>query len=201
MRRIAGGWPSARWPAMLHHSTFSRSIDAVLDEWPAVAACPAAAQLGVKLLKHLRGDLADGDIDESRSHVEASVDRVAVERACLGIVHAQPRVNSRPQRGLRPGVALLVDLGQKSPQDPVGLFLIARRLSQVMRPAGYRVLSRVNTDLEAAIALAHTAPWPPCRPSLSDSRSTGGACHCGGIVTQRPNRACICAGSYMPLAQ
>jgi hypothetical protein len=42
---------------------------------------------------------------------------------------AQPRVDSSTERGLGPGVALLVDLGQEAPQDPIGLLLIADRLS------------------------------------------------------------------------
>lgn len=100
----------------------------VLDRRPAIAADPAATQLGAELLQHLGGDLADRHVAEGGGDVVADTPLVSPAGGRLDLMDTQPRVQRRAEGGFRAGVALLVDLVQQSGEDSAGLGLAGRRL-------------------------------------------------------------------------
>ena len=82
----------------------------MLDERAAVAQRPAAAQLGIEVLQDLGGDLANGYGAERGLDVLAAVRLVSLAGVLLDLVHLQPRVERKTERGLGLGVLLGLDL-------------------------------------------------------------------------------------------
>ena len=136
-------------------------LDTVVDGRPAVATVPAPPELGVELLEHLSCDLRQGHITERRLDVPPPVPVVAAQRALLGLVHAEPGVERGGERGLRPGVAALVDLAEQTGEDLSRLGLAGRGLGEVVSLAGQRVDTGVDQDLERVSPLADVATLAP----------------------------------------
>jgi hypothetical protein len=172
-RTVVSGVATFRWsssrPAMSDGTALVRPIDSVVDGRPAIATSPTPAQLGVELLQRPRGDLADRLVTEGGVQVEPGVALVALPGRLLEFVHPQPRLHGRAEGGLRPRVALLVDLRTEPLQDPPRLGLVGGRLRQA------KFLARQRWPNETAgQRVVETRGIEPLTPALQMNQESGG---------------------------
>ena len=109
---VTAGRRSARWLAVADHAALVRTVCAVVDPRAAVAAVSAAAKIGVELLQQPCRDLSYRLVAQGGSDVQPEVRLVALPRGRIDLVDLQPFLDRRPQRALRAGMPLGVDLGK-----------------------------------------------------------------------------------------
>lgn len=89
---------------------------AVVDGRLAITAPdPTATKVGVELLEHLRGHLADQHVAEYRVEVQPGVALVALPGVLIDLVDPQPLLHRDAERRLGSSVRLLVNLDEQSP--------------------------------------------------------------------------------------
>lgn len=76
--------------------------------------------------------------------VGPGVDPVRFPRRLLKLVDLEPLVDGNLERGVRPCVALLIDLSKQPVQYPVCLGLVGGRLPQIQLLAGERIDSGID---------------------------------------------------------
>jgi hypothetical protein len=114
--------------------------DPVVDQVTGTAATrPAQAQLAVEAVQGLAVQLADLQLAQGRTEVVGDVPAIGAGRGRLDVEHLEVAVEETVDRGLRPGVATLVDLGQELGPDLLGGGRGVRHVDQVVPLAGQRV--------------------------------------------------------------